>query len=91
MLPNRIAIYLTAAGDLVAALAPFIFDFGGSEKVAAYVASILGVNAVVVTWLNGWQRYEERTALEPLVQEQLDSTLAPTTSGRVSDVGSGRP
>ena len=71
MLPNRIAIYLTAAGDLVAALAPFILDFGGSEKIAAYVASILGVNAVVVTWLQGWHKYEERTALEPLIDAQL--------------------
>lgn len=71
MLPNRIAIWLTAAGDLVAAVAPFIFDFGGSEKIAAYVASILGVNLVVVQWLNGWAKYEERVALEPLVEEQL--------------------
>lgn len=60
MLPNRIALYLTAVGDLVAALAPFILDFGGSEKIAAYVASILGVNAVVVAWLQGWQKYEAR-------------------------------
>ena len=63
MLPNRIAVVLTAAGDLAAALAPFIFDFGGSEKVAAYVASVLGVNAVVIAWLNGWQKYEERLEL----------------------------
>jgi len=80
MLPNRIAIYLTAAGDLVAALAPFIIDFGGSEKIAAYTASILGVNAVVVTWLRGWQQYEERTALEPLVEEQLKTAGPPRVS-----------
>jgi NADH:ubiquinone oxidoreductase subunit 6 (subunit J) len=63
MLPNRIALYLTAIGDLVAAVAPFVFDFGGSEKVIAYVGSIIALNAVVVAWLNGWQKYEERTDL----------------------------
>lgn len=77
MLPNRIALYLTAAADLVAALAPFILDFGGSEKIAAYVASVLGVNAVVVTWLRGWQQYEERTALEDLVPQITDPAQAP--------------
>jgi len=81
LLPNRIAIYLTAVGDLVAGLAPFIVDFGGSEKVVAYTASILAVNAVVIAWLQGWQKYEERVALEPLVTEQLSA----------AEVGSGRP
>jgi len=60
MLPNRIALYLTAVGDLVAAVAPFIADFGGSEKVIAYTGTILALNAVVITWLQGWQKYEAR-------------------------------
>lgn len=77
MLPNRIALYLTAVGDLVAGLAPFILDFGGSEKIASYVASILAVNGVVIAWLLGWQRYEERTALEPLVENQLGAAPPP--------------
>jgi hypothetical protein len=70
MLPNRIALYLTAAADLAAGVLPFIVDFGGSEKIVAYATSILAVNAVVVKWLDGWQKYEERTALEELIPEQ---------------------
>lgn len=66
-LPNRVALYLAAIGDLVAGLAPFVVDFGGSEKIVAYTASILAANAVVVTWLRGWQKYEDRTALEDIV------------------------
>lgn len=81
MLTNRIAVYLTAIGDLAAAVAPFVLDFGGSEKIAAYVASVLAVNAVVVTWLNGWQKYEERLHYEELA--------ARTDSSPV--VGAGRP
>ncbi len=56
--PNRIAVILTAAGNLAAALAPFILDFGGSEKIVAYVASVLAMNAVVIKWLDGWSKWE---------------------------------
>jgi hypothetical protein len=63
VLPNRIALYLTAAADLVAAVLPFIVDFGASEKIVGYATAILAVNGVVITWLRGWQKYEERQAL----------------------------
>lgn len=63
MLPNRIALYLTAAGDLAAAALPFIVDFGASEQIVAYGTAILALNGVVITWLRGWQKYEERQAL----------------------------
>jgi hypothetical protein len=63
LLPNRIALYLTAAGDLVAAALPFIVDFGASEQIVAYGTAILALNGVVITWLRGWQKYEERQAL----------------------------
>lgn len=62
---NRIAIYLTAVGDLAAAVAPFVLDFGGSEKIVAYVGSILALNAVIIKWLDGWQKYEQREAHPP--------------------------
>lgn len=60
MYPNRVALWLTAIGDLAAGLAPFILDFGGSEKIVAYIGSVLAANAVVIAWLNGWQKYEAR-------------------------------
>jgi hydrogenase-4 membrane subunit HyfE len=63
LLPNRIALYLTAVGDLVAAALPFIVDFGATEQIVAYATTILALNGVVVTWLLGWQKYEERQAL----------------------------
>lgn len=58
MTAGRVALYLTAAGDLVAAVAPFVLDFGGSEKIVAYTGTILALNAVVIKWLDGWSKYE---------------------------------
>lgn len=79
MLPNRIALYLTGVGNLVAGVAPFVLDFARSPaQAAAYVTSLLGVNAVVVTWLRGWQKWEERTSLKSL-EEKL--------AGKSADAG----
>lgn len=75
-LPNRIALYLAAAGNLVAALLPFAVDLGSPAKAVAYASAVLGANAVVVKWLEGWQRYEDRAAIE-----QLEATSAPEVSG----------
>lgn len=64
MSANRIALYLTAAGDLLAAILPFVIDFGGSEKIIAYATGVAGVNAVVIKWLDGWQKYEDRAGVK---------------------------
>ena len=76
MLPNRIALYLTAAGDLVAAVLPFIVDFGASEKIVGDATAIVAVNGVVITWLRGWQKYEERQALSDVAMPGGVSEMA---------------
>lgn len=70
-LPNRLAIYLTGFGNLLAGLAPFIFDLDKSGRIAPYTGAILGMNAIVVTWLYNWGKWEERKDLEPLIEDQL--------------------
>ena len=69
-MPNRIAVYLTVAAGLLGALAPVIADLD-IESVAGIAAGLAAIAAVVYKWLEGWQKYEERTALEPLVEQQL--------------------
>ena len=71
MAPNRIAVYFTAAAALAAALVPVIanLDITSTVGIVGGVAALAGVVSV---WLNGWQKYEERTALEPLIEEQLN-------------------
>lgn len=78
-LPNRLALYLTAAGDLVAAVAPFVIDFGGSEKVIAYTGTIVALNAVIIQWLQGWQKYEARQALKDEQPLNVDPIATGTT------------
>lgn len=56
-LPNRIAVYLTAAAALVAGLLPLVgnLDWQSTAGVLAGLGAILGV---VVKWLDGWSKYE---------------------------------
>jgi hypothetical protein len=74
MLPNRVALYLTAFGDLLAGLAPIVFglDINGAEEFVPYVSAIGAANGVVITWLLGWQKYEQREeenlAIDALVE-----------------------
>ena len=74
VLPNRIALYLTAAAGLLGALAPVVADLD-IESVAGIAAGLAAIAAVVYKWLDGWQKYEERTALEPLIEDQLGAGI----------------
>ena len=58
-LPNRIAVYLTSAAALAAALAPVVADLD-IESVAGIAAGLAAISAVVYKWLDGWQKYEAR-------------------------------
>lgn len=75
MLPNRIAVYLTAAAGLCTALAPVAANLDVTSTVGI-VGAFAGVAVVVKQWLSGWAKYEERVALEPLVKEQVAAGLA---------------
>jgi len=68
--PNRIAVYITAVAALLAAAAPVVADMDISSTVGV-VGGVVALAGVVATWLVGWQKYEERTALEPLIENQL--------------------
>jgi hypothetical protein len=76
VLPNRIALYLTAAAGLLGALAPIVADLDWTSTVGI-AAGLAAITGVVYKWLDGWQKYEERTALEPLVEEQLGANIVP--------------
>lgn len=57
MLPNRIAVYLTAAAALLGGLAPAVANLD-LQSSAGIVAGIAGVVAVARKWLEGWQQHE---------------------------------
>ena len=79
-MPNRIAVYLTAAAALLGGLAPVVadLDIDSTVGIAAGLAALTGI---VWKWLEGWQKYEERTALEPFVEQQLGTTIAEEAAG----------
>ena len=57
LLPNRLALYLTAAAALLGALAPIVADLD-IESVAGIAAGLAAVSAVVYKWLDGWSKWE---------------------------------
>lgn len=61
-MPNRIAVYLTALAGLLTALAPAVANLDFTSTVGA-VGGFVGIAVVVQKWLEGWQKYEDRTAL----------------------------
>ena len=79
MLPNRIAVYFTALAALAAALTPVIANLDLTSTIGI-VGGVGALAGVVSVWLNGWQKYEERTDLEGIVAEQV-------ARGVVDDMG----
>lgn len=69
MLPNRIAVYFTAVAALAAGLAPVVANLDLTSTVGV-IGGLGALAAVVSVWLNGWAKYEERIALEPVLDEQ---------------------
>ena len=76
-MPNRIAVYITALAALAAAVAPVVADMDIAST-AGIIGGVLALAGVVSTWLVGWQKFEERTALEPLIEEQLTAPQGTT-------------
>lgn len=65
MLPNRIVSYALVVLGFVAAIAPVAANLDWTSTVGV-VGGVGTIAAAGVTWLLGWQRYEERTDLETL-------------------------
>ena len=55
---GRIATYIGGAGALAAALAPTVANLDLTST-AGLGAGVVALAAVVVKWLDGWQRYEQ--------------------------------
>jgi hypothetical protein len=68
VLPNRIAVYFTAAAALAAAVLPILADLD-TTSVIGLVGGVGALAAVVGVWLNNWGKYEERSALETLAED----------------------
>lgn len=79
MLPNRIVAIITAVLGLAAALAPVVADLDW-ESTAGIIAGIGVVAGVALKWLDGWQKYEERTDLEGLVKDQISAGQPPESA-----------
>jgi small-conductance mechanosensitive channel len=62
VLPNRIAVYLVAAGALITAIAVPVAELDLSST-AGVIAGLASITAVVDRWLKGWQQYEQQFAV----------------------------
>ena len=80
-LPNRIALYLTAAAALLGALVPIVADLD-IESVAGIAAGLAAISAVVYKWLDGWSKYERGEGVGLLPGEPDD---------RFDEAGAGIP
>ena len=69
--PNRVAIYLTALGDVLAVALIIAADLQ-SEEVIGVLTGVAAVNAKVLTWLKGWQKMETAEYQRRLMQAQRD-------------------
>ena len=56
-LPNRLAVYATAAGALAAGLLPLVGNLDW-ESTAGILGAITAISGVVAVWLYNWGKYE---------------------------------
>ena len=56
-LPNRLAVYISAAVALLAGLAPLIGNLDW-ESTAGIVAGLLAILPIVYKWLDNWGKWE---------------------------------
>ena len=89
--PNRVVAGATAVLGLVAALAPVVADLDWTSTLGV-IAGVGVVAAAAVKWLDGWQKFEERTAIELYSDGGLsdgDAEGAPPAEGTVGGHGEG--
>ena len=71
---NRIAIYITAAVDITAAVATVVADLDPSQT-GGVVAALAGVNALAIVFLKGWQQFENASYQHDLIEKQRVAAL----------------
>ena len=79
-LPNRLATYAAALAALCAAIVPVVADLDWTSTVGV-IGGVGALSAVVWKWLDGWQKYEERVALEPILPENAGAVQLPAEGG----------
>lgn len=67
-MPNRIATYLVSIAALCAAVLPALANFDVTSTVGI-VGGVGALALIVAKWLDGWQKYEERTDLASLEEK----------------------
>ena len=91
-LPNRLALYITGAASLLAALAPVVADLDWTST-AGIAAGLASFAAVMYKWLDNWGKWErdeeERNAreLSPMVDpiDDFDEDEAPPIPPETAD------
>lgn len=70
--PNRAAIWITALANVTAALVPVLSDVGAEE----IVAPVVGLNALCLMFLRGWQQFEKAGQTDQLETLAIERQLA---------------
>lgn len=70
--PNRVAIYLTVLGDVLAAVLVVAADLQSESAIAVLTAAV-AVNAKVLVWLKGWQQTEKASYQARLTNLQREA------------------
>ena len=84
--PNRIAVYIVAAGALATAVGGVVADLDFSS-VAAVLGSLAVLAGVVAKWLTGWQQYENVVLRDQVMQREHERAIE--TASAVSKPGTG--
>ena len=85
--PNRIAVYIVAAGALATAVGGVVADLDFTS-VAAVLGSLAVLAGVVAKWLTGWQQYENVVLRDQVMQREHERAIE--TASAVSKPGTGR-
>jgi hypothetical protein len=70
-LPNRLAVYITAAGALALGLLPLVGNLDWTST-AGILGAIAAIAYVVREWLHNWGRYERGDGPGILPAEEFD-------------------
>lgn len=65
--PNRVALYVTALANALGALIPVLTDLGATDV----VAPLVGINALCLMFLKGWQNMETADYQAQLMARQF--------------------
>ena len=68
--PNRVALYLTALADVLAVVLVLVADLGLVE-VGTVVAALAAANAKALSFVKGWQQYEQAVYENRILDDRI--------------------